>query len=96
MVDSENQPGDDTGTGTAPGAGSTQASSSETAAYAAQAAGPATAVVAGALPNTGAASDLVVLAGLGLAILFLGLGLLTRRREGTDGRLRGQGVAQAL
>ncbi|MCW2849222.1 MAG: hypothetical protein JWR90_3196 [Marmoricola sp.] len=77
----------DTGSVDAPLAGAASAGSGAQAAPAA--------AVAGLLPQTGAAADLLLWAILGLAMLILGLGLVTgRRREGMTGRLRGQGVAQ--
>jgi LPXTG-motif cell wall-anchored protein len=76
-----------TGSVDAPLAGAASAGSGAQAAPAA--------AVAGLLPQTGAAADLLLWAILGLAMLILGLGLVTgRRREGMTGRLRGQGVAQ--
>ena len=52
---------------------------------------------AGVLPQTGVSASLLLWALLGLAMLLLGLGLVTgRRREGRPGRPAGWGVAQAL
>jgi hypothetical protein len=52
--------------------------------------------VAGVLPKTGSPAGLLFGGLAGLLMLLLGLGLVAGRREGLGGRLRGQGVAQAL
>ncbi|MCW2761259.1 MAG: hypothetical protein JWR85_1460 [Marmoricola sp.] len=97
------EPGDeqDGGTGGATGgevsapAGFADGYNASAATFSDAQAGPA-AVVAGSLPQTGAAAGLLLWGLLGLAMLVLGLGLVTGRREGRTGRMRGQKVAQAL
>ena len=93
---SEGTPGSESSPG-ADGSGDWTAAAAASGAQAAPAAAILSGgLVSGILPQTGASAALLLWALLGLAMLLLGLGLLTGRREARTGRLRGRGVAQAL